>query len=151
MAGDRNGSGNGGAPPASAPIPEFPRDVTHSEEELGFSLIEIPSLQAPDEVVSAITGVTFPRPVVAMVLNSFEILVKINGLRLGAWSVMYEHKEFGYFLKTESPKEAKWHNIGYPRESAAIYLQEMKSGIAEHPNERPAEIFKRLSFKYRPA
>jgi hypothetical protein len=147
MDNSHSGNGNGGEPPASDPIPEFAQDVNDSEVELGFSRLVVPSLQGPDGF-AALKGVGVSRPVVALILSSFEILVKINGFDGWVRRTKYSHREFGFFSKAETPQDAEWYPIGNPMDDAAVYLQEWKSGLAQKG--QPAEVFTRLPFKHYP-
>jgi len=145
MAYSHNGNGSAEDPYESDPIPEFSRDLTSSEAELGFALVVVPSLQGFDPLRALSKEDYSYVPVVAVILSSYEILVKLN-VGVGKWSkTMYSHREYGYARKFEKSDDAKFYPIGEPIRDAAIYLAQYKAGIVEIPQARPAEIFEKGS------
>jgi hypothetical protein len=123
-------------------IPEYPQDVTEDEAALGFARWIIPSILDRD-TIAGMFGVRGLRPfVVAKILSSYEVLVKISNME--GQGVVYSHRIYGTYGEE---CEADWMPIGNPIKDAGIYLQELKSGAIEL-NMGVGHGFKRLKFRH---
>jgi hypothetical protein len=122
---------------------EYPQQVTEDEAELGFRLRIFAGFgerrRFPD-------GKLIQPPVVAALLSSSEILVKIFGYAPDG-TIAYTHQQYG--VTAWSGGESEWSPRSGPHKDAALFIQEHKSGTFELHELAPSIVAR--SFRYEDA
>jgi hypothetical protein len=101
----------------------YPQEVTEDELDLGFRLRVFVGLweyrHFPD-------GKVISPAVVAMILSSSEILVKVCDPH---GSIYFTHQRYGRHKSGASITEAAWHPASGPYKDAAMFLQQYGVGL----------------------
>lgn len=122
---------------------EYPQTLTEDERDLGFRLRVFDGLwewkRFPD-------GKLVQPAVVARILSSFEILVKICDLDD---SIYFTHQRHGCLKCHLITTEPGWHPASGPYKDAAMFIHEYEVGLDKLPVDEAGFPFIAANFNYR--
>jgi hypothetical protein len=119
----------------------YPQEISQKESALGFRLLLI-------EGIGALMGSQIrpvPVPVVACVLSSSDVLVKI---RAENGRVAYSHRRFGCSKRTPYRRRPEWSPVSLPVSNAQKLISDFKSNI--HTENFPQSV-NPFPFKFKEA
>ncbi|MGO9586301.1 MAG: hypothetical protein ACLP2Y_08905 [Limisphaerales bacterium] len=119
---------------------DYPQDISPDESELKFGRFLI------DGIVPLIGSGIFPPepvPVVARILSSSDVVVKIYDLRGG---VAYSHRRWGYSRKHGRSSSCAWFPLDKPMKDVKQLFFDFSFGV--HPETFRGDIVG-VKFKYR--
>jgi len=99
----------------------YPQDISTDESALGFQRLLVDGIGDP--MGSRINIV--PVPVVARILDSSDVLIKINDL---SGKVAYSHRRWGRDSRLTALEDRDWYPIHSPIPDANLVIDNYKTG-----------------------